>query len=97
MSRAQLNALEKSADVVRVMAALKEERQLDVGTQWKDIIFYEPQSCSQCQDGYVGLLGVQEVLLSRGRNGLSLPEDVLYKAALGLTDAGQALEIVAEQ
>jgi type IV pilus assembly protein PilB len=94
IGRTQLNAIEEYADITRVMATLKEERQLDATAQWKDIVFYEARACERCQEGYMGTVGIQEVLpnpLLGGQPALSLLEDALYKAALGLIDVSSVI------
>lgn len=62
LTRAEAAPLEGIADFGRVLASLKEERLVDTDTQWKELRFARAVKCSQCEDGYQGMLGVQTVL-----------------------------------
>jgi hypothetical protein len=93
-SRAELSALEEYADFGRVLAALKDESLLAPGAAWKDVPFLEPRGCEQCEGGYLGVVGVQEVRVG-GSSSLSLVEDALFKAAAGRTNIGEVLAVAA--
>ncbi len=113
LSRTELDELEaRGARLPKVLNALKEEGSLDAGAQWKDVLFGRAKECSACEGGYVGVVGVQEVvpmtltvkdaLLSerferveeeiRTSERLTLLEDGMFKAAIGLTSIEEVLE-----
>jgi type IV pilus assembly protein PilB len=62
LSRAEGAPLEPYANFGRVLGALKEEKIVEEEKQWKEILFARAISCSQCQEGYKGVVGLQEVL-----------------------------------
>ncbi|TSC69253.1 MAG: Uncharacterized protein G01um101456_271 [Parcubacteria group bacterium Gr01-1014_56] len=62
LSRTEGAPLEPYANFGRVLGALKEEKIIEDIKQWKEILFARAISCSQCEQGYIGVLGVQEVL-----------------------------------
>ncbi len=62
LARAEGAPLEPYADFGRVLAALKDEKIIDPDKQWKEIFFSRAIACSQCEGGYEGIIGVQEVL-----------------------------------
>ncbi len=69
LSRAEAAPLEAApedggagADFGRVLASLKEERIVDSGLPWKELLFAHAISCPHCTDGYQGAVGLQEVL-----------------------------------
>jgi type II secretory ATPase GspE/PulE/Tfp pilus assembly ATPase PilB-like protein len=93
LTRAELDELERlGADFAKVLAALKEEGKVDKNTAWKELQFTRPGGCSECTDGYQGVLGVQEVR-EKGEGPLNLIEDGLYKAAQGLTSIEEVLKL----
>lgn len=61
LSRAAANTLEAAADVARVLAELKKEHSI-AHAAWKDVSFFGPTSCQDCDQGYKGVVGLQEVL-----------------------------------
>ncbi len=85
LTRAQADGLEESANFANVLTALKEEGKVEKDTAWKDVQFSRPVPSSEQPQGYVGHIGVQEVLRAGSPVGLSLVEDGLFKAATGLT------------
>jgi type IV pilus assembly protein PilB len=62
LSRAEVQAIERVADPVRVLASLKDEQLIDQQTAWKDLEFPRAKACADCQDGYLGTIGLQEVI-----------------------------------
>ena len=114
LTREALEALEaRGANLSKVLASLKEEGRVKSDAQWKDLLFGRPVACDLCVDGYIGLLGLQEVVpMTLGlkdvilRSGvqeeveaqirqdgsLSLLEDGIFKAALGLTSIDEVFE-----
>ena len=94
LSRAQTDKLEeRGVDFVRVLSALKEEHLIDVGAQWKDLEFSNVGGCSECDEGYKGVIGLQELFDETGPQGLTLAEDGLYKAYQGLTSVEEVLRL----
>jgi type IV pilus assembly protein PilB len=98
LSRAESSFFEGRADFGAVLAALKEDGVVSKQTAWKDIPFFKAEACGQCEVGYLpvgaagrGRLGLFEVRLPEGISGLSLAEDGLYKAALGLTSVAEVV------
>src|SRR6185437_3334439 len=85
LSRYELDALEEQANFGKVLAALREEDIVEKQTPWKEIVFYTASGCEECDGGYVGPIGVQEVQGSAGES-LNLAEDGLFKAAQGVAD-----------
>lgn len=84
LSRAEAAPLENFANFGKVLAALKAEGVVGEGVQWKEILFARGVGCSQCKDGYLGLIGLQEIQ-TKGEMPLNIIEDGLFKAAQGLT------------
>jgi type IV pilus assembly protein PilB len=50
------------ADFGRTLAALKEEGVVGKEIQWKELLFSRAADCPECEGGYRGRLGLQEVL-----------------------------------
>jgi type II secretory ATPase GspE/PulE/Tfp pilus assembly ATPase PilB-like protein len=50
------------ADFGRTLAALKEEGVIGKEMQWKDLLFSRASACPECDGGYRGRIGLQEVL-----------------------------------
>jgi len=118
LSRGEVDLLEQQGVRINlVLQALKQEGHIAQSAQWKDVPFYRAVHCSDCRGGFVGHLGVQEVvhnslslkdaLLSGASpeefddyiraeapatGALSLLEDGIYKAALGLTTTEEVFE-----
>ncbi len=82
LSRAEGEPFEPYANFGRILAALKEERIVESDKPWKELLFARAVSCSQCKEGYIGVLGVQEVL----------PIDAQIKAMLLGGAPGAAIE-----
>jgi len=62
LSRAESAPLEPLADFGRVLTSLKEEGVIEQDRQWKELLFPRATACAECQGGYIGIVGVQEVL-----------------------------------
>lgn len=62
LSSNELAKLKKQVDLVRVLAALKEENAVDKNANWETIKFYRPKPSPECKDGYSGRVGIHEVL-----------------------------------
>lgn len=86
-TREELDLLSQ-ANFGRVLAALKKEGIVDTDKAWKELDFYRVGNkglgCNKCEEGYTGRLGIQEIIEAE-REGLTLIEDGLFKAAEGLT------------
>jgi type IV pilus assembly protein PilB len=85
LTRVQADGLEAGANFAHVLAALKEEGKVEKDVAWKDVQFSRPVPSTEHPQGYLGLIGVQEVIRGGKPVGLSLVEDALFKAATGLT------------
>lgn len=62
LSRAEQNVLEARADIKRVLEELKAEQIVGIRTPWKDVLLYAALPCGRCEEGYAGVLGLQEIL-----------------------------------
>ncbi|MDB5224859.1 MAG: Tfp pilus assembly protein PilB, type pilus assembly protein PilB [Candidatus Adlerbacteria bacterium] len=60
--RAEVQAIENIADPVRVLAALKDELIVDSQAAWKELEFPQAITCPHCKNGYIGDIGLQEVI-----------------------------------
>ncbi|MES2202976.1 MAG: ATPase, T2SS/T4P/T4SS family [Patescibacteria group bacterium] len=100
LSRAEVNAFAEQITPARLYDALKEEKVIEPGAAWKDIMFAHPTPSSGHPTGYFGHIGLQEVH-ARGlpaqagaRAGLNLIEDGLFKAAQGLTSVEEVQKLL---
>jgi len=91
-ARTTLEPLEQSADFAKVLAALKDEGAIGRDVQWKEVGYSRVTGCSECQGGYMGHVGVFE-LITPAEPGLSLIEDALFKAAAGITSLEEVLAL----
>ena len=63
LSREELEALEtRGARLPKILSTLKDEGYLEAGAQWKDVLFGRPKECPDCEGGYAGVTGLQEVV-----------------------------------
>jgi type IV pilus assembly protein PilB len=62
LSDIEIKALEKVADLNRVLAFLKEEKMVAPDATWDKIPFYKPKGSDDAKDGFKGRLGIHEVL-----------------------------------
>jgi type IV pilus assembly protein PilB len=87
LSRAESAPLESFADFGRTLVALKEEGLIEQDKQWKELLFPRATPCAECDQGYIGITGVQEVLVvSQAVKDLILhgaPIEAIEKAARG--------------
>jgi type IV pilus assembly protein PilB len=95
LPRSELNTLESAANFGTVLAALKEEEVVPQEQQWKDLLVYRGKGCGKCENGYKGMIGLQEIN-SQPYEGLTLIEDGLFKAVQGLTSVEEVLNLVSE-
>lgn len=63
LSRVESEPFEPYADFGNVLASLKEEGMTEADLQWKDLVFARAVGCSECEGGFKGNVGLQEVLL----------------------------------
>ncbi|HYF13346.1 MAG TPA: ATPase, T2SS/T4P/T4SS family [Candidatus Paceibacterota bacterium] len=77
LARAEGEPLEGRVNFAKVLARLKEEGVVGEETQWKELLFSHPVSCSQCEDGYQGITGLFEVLPAT----LSIKEVIMQGAS----------------
>ncbi|MCX6819978.1 MAG: ATPase, T2SS/T4P/T4SS family [Candidatus Adlerbacteria bacterium] len=99
LSRAEQTVLEAHANIGTVLAALKEQHIVDAHTAWKDVPLYTPVPCGECEDGYAGVVGIQEVCgAAAPQRGMpTRTEDALYKAVQGLVGVEDLLDIAAHE
>ena len=96
LARAEGAPFEGLANFGTVLAALKEEGAVHGDAQWKDVQFARAGAgCGECQGGYTGLVGLQEVMV-QGETPLTLIEDGLFKAAQGITSIEELFRLVEE-
>ncbi|TAL49360.1 hypothetical protein EPN83_01245 [Patescibacteria group bacterium] len=62
LSKNEFDALEKMADMNRVLLSLKEEKIVDKSANWDKIAFYKPKPSGDSDDGYKSRIGIHEVL-----------------------------------
>ena len=96
LTRAESDAFEAAgANFAKVLQCLKEEERIGKDVPWKDVQFARAVGCSECEQGYQGTLGLQEVQEGGAIVGLTIVEDGLFKAAQGLTSIEEVLKLVA--
>jgi type II secretory ATPase GspE/PulE/Tfp pilus assembly ATPase PilB-like protein len=94
LTREEGDLLESQANFGRVLKALKNEQIVASHVSWKEVEFYTPQACAQCKEGYLGNVGLQEIVGEQWGEGLSLVEDGLFKAIQGLTSIEEILAFI---
>ncbi|OGZ06254.1 MAG: hypothetical protein A2845_00410 [Candidatus Lloydbacteria bacterium RIFCSPHIGHO2_01_FULL_49_22] len=62
LSKAELDALGKKANLDIVLASLKEEGIVAKDIAWADVPFYKAKPSPECDEGYKGRLSIHEVL-----------------------------------
>lgn len=62
MTKGEIEALGKKADLDKVLNALRDEGIIAKNADWDSVPFYKPKSSPECEDGYKGRLGIHEVL-----------------------------------
>ncbi|MBC7836389.1 Flp pilus assembly complex ATPase component TadA [Acetobacteraceae bacterium] len=85
LSRTEAAPFDGKANFGRVLTALKEEGIISNEVQWKDLLFSHAVGCTECDSGFTGALGLQEVEVGGKIAGLTLAEDGLFKVIQGLT------------
>ena len=62
LTKLEIDALRKKANLDRVLKALQEEEIIPKNIDWGQVPFYKPKSSTDCEDGYKGRVGIHEVL-----------------------------------
>tara|TARA_B100000745_G_scaffold300372_1_gene254063 strand:+ start:1563 stop:3308 length:1746 start_codon:yes stop_codon:yes gene_type:complete len=62
LSAAELGSLEKHADMGAILDALKDEEMISKKATWKSISIAKEKSTPECESGYSGRRGIQEIL-----------------------------------
>ncbi len=62
LTKAEIEALGKKANLDRILASLKEEGIVPKDGEWDTIPFYKPKPSPECDEGYKGRMGIHEVL-----------------------------------
>lgn len=62
LSASEVRALEGLADLGAVLKALKAERLVSANTTWKGVKLHKEKPTPECESGYSGRVGIQEVL-----------------------------------
>ncbi len=62
LTKPALATLNKSVDLDKVLATLKEEKIVAPGAIWEKIPFYKPKPSAECVDGYSNRIGIHETL-----------------------------------
>jgi len=118
LNKKEIEVINKSVNMDRVLSVLKEEGIVDAKAKWEDIPFYSSvEGGADCEDGYSGRIGIHEVLkvsstikdliiagatadkiqeqaIKEGM--LTMFEDGIYKAALGVTTVEEVMRVVSE-
>lgn len=63
LSKQEIEALEKKADMSRILTALKDEGIVGKDATWQTIPFYKPKPSPECEEGYKGRVSIHEVLM----------------------------------
>jgi type II secretory ATPase GspE/PulE/Tfp pilus assembly ATPase PilB-like protein len=110
LSRVESEPFEPFANFGRVLARLKEEGIIPQESQWKDLTFARAVGCSECEGGYKGEVGLQEVAIlsvplkeavAEGKNTeeiakVAQDEGVITLAEDGLFKAAQGITSIEE-
>ena len=118
LNKKEIEVINKSVNMDRVLSVLKEEGIVDAKAKWEDIPFYSSvEGGADCEDGYSGRIGIHEVLkvsstikdlIIAGATAdkiqeqavkegmLTMFEDGIYKAALGVTTVEEVMRVVSE-
>lgn len=62
LTKAEIEALGKKADLDRIMTALKSEGIAGKDATWETLPFYKSKPSPECDEGYKGRIGIHEVL-----------------------------------
>ncbi len=62
LTKMELQSIERSADMNKVLEVLQAEKMVAKGATWDKIPFYKPKAHGECEDGYSGRIGIHEVM-----------------------------------
>jgi len=62
LTKDELANLSKRVDLQRVLEILKKEKVVNMDATWETIPFYKPKKSALAEDGYLGRVGIHEVL-----------------------------------
>lgn len=62
LTKAEIESLEKTIDLSRVLAVLKKEKIVSPDATWDKIPLYRPKGNKDSEDGYSGRIGIHEVM-----------------------------------
>ena len=62
LNDSEIKNLEKYCDLDRILKILKEEKIVKPRETFKDVVFYRPKPSRECPEGYMGRIGIYEVL-----------------------------------
>ncbi len=62
LKQSELDQLKEHIDMDTMLSALKEEKIIGPKNTWANISFYKPVPSPECEDGYLGRIGIHEVL-----------------------------------
>jgi type IV pilus assembly protein PilB len=62
LTKSEIEALGKKADLNKIMTALKEEAIVGKDAEWDTIPFYKAKASPECDEGYKGRISIHEVL-----------------------------------
>ena len=117
LSDAEIKNLERLIDLDRMLTFLKVERVIDQNATWKQVPFYRPIKSEESEDGYLGRLGIHEVLkvtlsirdliikgstqdeieaLAKKEGMMTMLEDGIFQAVMGLTSLEEVLRVISE-
>jgi type IV pilus assembly protein PilB len=62
LSRSELEELQKHVDMPKLLQTLKDEKIVSAKATWQTIPFYKPKASAECEEGYMGRIGIHEVM-----------------------------------
>ena len=62
LTKAEIDALGKKANLERILTALKDEGVVAKDVTWETLPFYKSKPSPECDEGYKGRIGIHEVL-----------------------------------
>jgi type II secretory ATPase GspE/PulE/Tfp pilus assembly ATPase PilB-like protein len=84
LARGTVQTLEDNgARPSKILDTLKEEECVEQSLQWKDLTFGTPEPCPECEDGFQGMVGLQEVV----------PASLMLRRAIEDDEEGRISEV----